>query len=417
MVNIIIIIAVYVVLFSLVRWLSSAENFVFALSADELRKLSARGDAFSRWLSQRLRKPGEFALFFVVGKTFLITVAAVALFVLISGVNGCLPLIVIGLVFWVSLVLFGFALPGRPVRGNRFEKALRWVPALRFFSIMLMPIYLVWKLILRILMPGNGIRSPLAIERELDSLIPDESGFASLETEEREMIRHVVEFGEATVREVMVPRIDMVCIQSDTSHEDAVGIIAEAGHSRIPIYKDRVDNIVGVLYAKDLLLAISGTDNVPSLTDIARNPYFVPEAKRTSDLLREFKKERIHMAIVVDEYGGTAGLVTLEDLIEEIVGEIQDEYDAEEVPIRRLSGNVLLVDAKLPIDEVNEELGLSLPEEDVETLGGFIYNLAEAIPNPGDRFEYGNALFIVESLVGQRVKHVKVIIKDTENES
>jgi len=389
---------------------------VLGLSADDIRTLSTREDRGSRWLTQKIRKPRELSLFFVVARTLLIALAALVLFSLIYSIGGWLSIVVGGLLLWVALVLFGFAFPGSSARGNRLEITIRWLPVIHFFAIFITPLTLLWKAILRVLAPEGGLGGPLAIERELNGLIPDENGFAALETEEKEMIRHVVEFGDTMVREVMVPRIDMICIPTKTSPEDAVKIIAKAGHSRIPLYKNRVDNITGVLYAKDLLLAMGKPEPIRSLQDIAREPYFVPEAKRIADLLSEFRKERIHIAIVVDEYGGTAGLVTLEDLIEEIIGEIQDEYDIEEVPVRKLSNNVFIVEAKLPIDEVNEELGIALPEEEVDTFGGLIYSLAGAIPKPGDRFEYENMLFIVESVVGQRLKHVKIIIKDSEEQ-
>ncbi len=414
MVSIITILALYFVVMISISSFSSAENLVFSLSAEDIRELSLREDRSSRWLADKLKKPREFALLFVVARTLLFTLAALLLLLLTDIIPEWWFITICALVFWITIVLFGFAFPGGAVRGNRLEKALRKLPLIRLANYALAPFNILWKGTLRILAPEGGIGGPLAIERELDALIPDENGFAGLETEEKEMIRHVVEFGDTTVREVMVPRIDMICIQADATPEEAIQTIANLGHSRIPIYIDRVDNIVGVIYAKDLLLAMSKQRPIEDLQDIAREPYFVPEAKKTADLLRIFKKDRIHIAIVVDEYGGTAGLVTIEDLLEEIVGEIHDEYDAEEIHIKKLSDNAFLVDAKLPIDEINEELHINLPEEDVETLGGFIYGLAEAIPEPGDKFVYENLLLIVETVVRQRVKYVKIIFKDTE---
>lgn len=414
MLGYILILASYFLVMVFISSFSSAENLVFSLSADDIRELSSREDNASKWLSDRLKKPREFALLFVVVRTLLFTIAAILLFALSRMVSEWWFAGVCALVFWITVVLFGFAFPGGAIRGNKLEKALRKLPTIRFANVILAPFLILWKGTLRLLAPEGGIGGQLAIERELDALIPDEEGFAGLETEEKEMIRHVVEFGDTTVREVMVPRIDMVCIPADARPKEAVDTISKMGHSRIPIYEDRVDNIVGVLYAKDLLLAISKEENIENLRQIAREPYFVPEAKKTASLLRVFKKDRMHMAIVVDEYGGTAGLVTIEDLLEEIVGEIHDEYDAEEVHIKKLDDNAYLVDAKLPIDEINEALNIDLPEEDVETLGGFIYGLAEAIPVAGDKFEYEDLLLIVESVLRQRVKYVKIIIKEPE---
>lgn len=414
MVTYIVILALYFFVLISISNFSSAENLVFSLSADDIRQLAAREDKASKWLSEKLKKPREFSLLFVVARTLLFTLAAVLLFLLVLEIPEWWFILICALIFWITIVLFGFGFPGGTVRGNKLEKALRKLPLIRFANYFLAPFIFVWKATLRVLAPEGGIGGPLAIERELDAIIPDEEGFAGLETEEKEMIRHVVEFGDTTVREVMVPRIDMVCIPAETTLEKAIETISEKGHSRIPLYVNRVDNIVGVIYAKDLLLAMSRPEPIKKLEEIAREPYFVPEAKNTADLLRKFKAERIHMAIVVDEYGGTAGLVTLEDLLEEIVGEIHDEYDAEEVHIKQLAENAYLVDAKLPIDEINEELNINLPEDDVETLGGFIYGLAEAIPEPGDKYEYEDLLLIVESILRQRVKYVKIIIKEPE---
>ncbi len=396
---------------------STAENAAFSLSADDIRSLATKDESGARWLSEHLKKPREFIQFFVILKTFL----AACLFT--SGVffyiltPNWLTVAVCGVLVWIVLIMFANAFPGKAIRGDRIRKALQWLPFVQFLGFILTPLVLLWRSLLRVLVPEGGIGGPLAIERVLDELMPEGEVFSSLETDEKEMIRHVVEFKNTTVREIMVPRIDMVCIPADATPREAVKVITDAGHTRVPIYETRIDNVVGVLYAKDLLLAISSDKEVKSLVDIAREPHFVPESKLVNDLLRELKRTRIHMAIIVDEYGGTAGLVTLEDLIEEIIGEIQDEYDFEEVSIRKLSDNVYNVEAKVPIDEVNEQLGIELPEDESETLGGFIYSLAGAIPNAGDRFEFENLLFVVESVSGQRLKNVKIIIRKNNEEN
>jgi CBS domain containing-hemolysin-like protein len=409
-------IALFALFIFLIYICAVSEYASFSLSADDLKALAIRDDPAGKWLSERLRKPREFALFYVVIRTMLVTLTALSVGAFIFFDLNKFTIIISALIFWVAFLLFGFAFPGSASGGNRLDKALRLVPLLRMFRVILAPITYSWKKLLGVLAPEGGIGGPLAIERELDNIIPDEQGFASLETEEKEMIRHVVEFGDTTVREVMVPRIDMVCIPVNSNFDHAIKIIFKEGHSRIPLYEDRIDNIVGILYAKDLLLELRKSGEDADLRKIAREPYYVPEAKRTLDLLREFKAEHIHIAIVVDEYGGTAGLVTLEDLLEEIVGEIQDEFDTEENPIRKLSQNVYLVEARLPIDEVNDAIGSAIPEEEAETLGGFIFTLAGVIPKSGDRFEYKNLLFVVEAVVGQRVKLIKVIVRNPDKE-
>jgi len=416
MLSIIIVLLIYAMILLLMDALSRAENGIFSLSADDIRTLSARDDSPAVWLSERLKKPREFVQLFAILKTFLIACLIAISMLFYSLVPQWWAILVGGILAWMGLILFGNAFPGGAIRGNKIEKALRWLPIVRAMGFVLAPLIALWRATLHALVPEGGIGGPMAIERELDDLMPDGEDFSSLETDEKEMIRHVMEFRSTTVREIMIPRIDMACIPADATPQEAVKLINEAGHTRVPIFQDRIDNIVGVLYAKDLLQALSSGD-VGDLTKIARPPLFVPESKLTNNLLRELRRTRVHMAIVVDEYGGTAGLVTLEDLIEEIVGEIQDEYDFEEVPIRKLSPNVYLVEAKHPIDEVNEQLGIELPEDDSETLGGLIYGLAGAIPNAGDRFEFENIIFVVESVSGQRLKTVKVIIHENDEDA
>lgn len=252
---------------------------------------------------------------------------------------------------------------------------------------------------------GEGLR--VAIE------VGEDPGL--LEEEEREMIHSIFEFGETSVKEVMVPRIDMVCADSKLSAQQALALIVKSGHSRIPVFKDKIDNIVGLLYAKDLLGPLrKGRKDFQTL-DLVREVYFVPETKKINELLREFQSKRMHMAVVVDEYGGTAGLVTLEDLLEEIVGEIQDEYDTEEKLIKVVDKRTAEVSAKMNLHDLNEELNLELPNEEFDTLGGFIYDLAGAVPKKGARLEYQDLQFIVQEVRGQRVSKVKIVkVKDKE---
>ena len=243
---------------------------------------------------------------------------------------------------------------------------------------------------------------------EADDTNGDSSDEESIEEEERELIHSVFEFGDTLVREVMVPRTDMVVVKSDATLTEALETITKAGYSRIPIYEGDTDNIVGVLYAKDLLKRSLSRDDQTKVAVVGRTPLFVPEQKKVSDLLREMQQERVHMAIVVDEYGGTAGLVTIEDLIEEIVGEIVDEYDQEEPLVEPLEGESIRVSARLPIDEVNELLNVDLPHEEWDTVGGLVFGLTGHVPSVGDKVSYDSLEFITEKVSGRRIQ--KVII-------
>jgi len=248
----------------------------------------------------------------------------------------------------------------------------------------------------------------LVTEEEIRTLIDAGEEEGIIEEDEAEMIYSIFELGDTLAREVMVPRIDVVAVDVQTSMLEALDVIMEAGHSRIPVYMETIDNVLGLLYAKDLLPYLrDGRTDVP-LDHILREAYFIPETKRASDLLTELQQRRVHIAIVVDEYGGMAGLVTIEDLLEEIVGEIQDEYDTEEPFIEFVDDGEYVFDARLDLDDLNRLMDVELPTEDSDTLGGFIYSEMGRVPAVGSQVTYGDLVFSVESVSGRRIKKVRV---------
>ncbi len=244
---------------------------------------------------------------------------------------------------------------------------------------------------------------PHVREEEIRTLVDAGEEEGTIELGEKEMISGILEMGETLVREVMVPRTDVVALDVDTPLLVAIGPILEAGHSRIPVYQETIDNIVGILYAKDLLLPLREEQRERPLRELLRPAYFVPETKIVDDLLRELQRQHTHIAIVVDEYGGTAGLVTIEDLLEEIVGEIQDEYDTEEPLIQDLGNGEYLCDARLSVDDAERLAGLQIPEGDFDSLGGFVYDRLGAIPRVGDQIIVGDATITVASIKGLRL--------------
>ena len=245
---------------------------------------------------------------------------------------------------------------------------------------------------------------------ELKTLVEVSEERGQLEEAEKEMITSIFEFGETLVKEIMVPRTDMRMISADSSLKDIIGSIKERGFSRYPVFEDNLDNIIGMLYAKDLLPYIRGVKEDFILMKVKRPAYFVPENKEIAELLREFQKNKVHLAIVIDEYGGTAGLVTLEDILEEIVGEIQDEYDRESPLYVRESPEVVVADARMDIEDLNEILGGEVipTDGDFETLGGFIYDLTGRIPSENERIDHGDYLFIIKEVEGQRLKRIRI---------
>jgi CBS domain containing-hemolysin-like protein len=247
-----------------------------------------------------------------------------------------------------------------------------------------------------------------AIEKSIEEFASQVSSEENvLEEDEREMIQGVVEMGETAVKEIMVPRINVIGVALGTALPEVIDIIKRSGHSRLPLYVDSLDDIRGILYAKDLLSSALGGHDL-DLGSVARKAYFIPENLKIDDLLREFRKRRLHIAVVVDEYGGTSGLVTMEDIIEEIVGEIEDEYDTEPPPIIELSSGTYMVDGPVSISDLNEQLDLKIPEEEFETVGGLIYDLVGSLPEKGQVVEYRGIKFVIHRVEGQRILKVKL---------
>jgi putative hemolysin len=250
---------------------------------------------------------------------------------------------------------------------------------------------------------------PILSEEELKMLVEVGEEEGVLEEEERDMIHSIFEFTDTVVRKVMTPRIDIKSVEVNETVNDLMDVIMKEGHTRVPVYDDTIDNIVGIVHAKDLLRAIHENGKKVTIRELMRPPYVIPENKKVDELLAEFKKSKVQMAIVVDEYGGTAGLVTIEDLLEEIVGDIMDEYDVEEPMLEMIDENTAIVDARMPIDEINELLDVKLPEEEFDTIGGLVFGLLGKEPQQTDCAEFENVDFIVEKTDGRRIQKVKVI--------
>ncbi|MCF7913905.1 MAG: hemolysin family protein [Spirochaetaceae bacterium] len=238
--------------------------------------------------------------------------------------------------------------------------------------------------------------------------------YDSLNFEEQDMIRGVVTLSDTTVKEVIVPRIDVEFVAIESTFNELIDTLGEGGYSRFPVYKDTIDNVVGILYVKDLLKQVKSQEDF-SVEKIIRRPYFVPESKRLDSLLREFKRRKVHIAVAVDEYGGVSGIVCLEDIIEEIVGDIQDEFDNEVEDILEIGEGTYLCDARVDIEDLNEKLSLMLPEEDFDTLGGFVFDMFGKIPVKYEKVKYSGIDFIIQEMDGHKIKTVKLVIKDSDS--
>lgn len=234
-----------------------------------------------------------------------------------------------------------------------------------------------------------------------------------LNEEKQDMIQGVEGLSKTAVKEVMIPRIDVDFISSDTPQNELFEKIVSSGHSRFPLYTDSIDNVVGVLYVKDLIKCLAEKKEI-NLLQLARKPYFVPESKRIDSLLREFKRHHLHIAIAIDEYGGMSGIICMEDIIEEIVGDIRDEFDNEQEDILTVSDNIWLCDARVDLDDLNEALEAKFPNEDFDSLGGFVFDLFGKVPVKYEKASWNEYDFIVQDMEGHRINIVKVI-KNVDN--
>ena len=252
-------------------------------------------------------------------------------------------------------------------------------------------------------------KKPITVETEaeLREIIAKGEENGIITEDEEELIRSIFEIGDTPVREVMAPRIEMVAVKVSDTIEEILGVFRKEGFSKLPCYQKNIDNIVGIVYLDQLLL-FWGTREDLRACDIMRFPYFIPESKRILDTLREFQRKRISIAIVVDEYGGVSGLITMEDLIEEIVGELQDELDREETPIKEIKKGIYLVNARIELDDFNEVLGTDFDIKDVQTLGGLVVNTLERIPQKGEILTLDNISIQVIGVSKRRVYRVLV---------
>jgi CBS domain containing-hemolysin-like protein len=245
----------------------------------------------------------------------------------------------------------------------------------------------------------------------------DRKTYQALESDQREMIQGVVELSATTVKEVMVPRTDTVFLSAAASRDELLARIAESEHSRFPVYEDTIDNVIGILYVKDVLRALVQGDPAAhqaagdsfDIKALLRKPFFVPLSKHIDDLLRELRRRRVHIAVVVDEYGGVSGIVCMEDIIEEIVGDIQDEFDHETEDVLSLGEGTWLCGARVNLEDLAEETGLELPVEDFDTLGGFVFDLFGKIPVKYEKAVYGDTDFIIQDMDGHKINTVKIV--------
>ena len=287
--------------------------------------------------------------------------------------------------------------------------ALRLGPLVAILEFVLSPfVRLMLKLGGEVSANQNGLLHPLITEEEIMTLVDAGEEGGSIEQDEKDMIYSIFRLDDTLAREVMIPRIDIQALEESTSIPDATEMMLKTGYSRAPIFRESIDDVTGLIYVKDLLEAWSAGNYERPIVELKREAFFVPEAKKVDDLLEEMQDSRFHLAIVVDEYGGTAGLVTIEDIVEEIVGEIRDEYDfAEEASYQQVEDGEYIFSGGIDLDDVNKITNADLPTDAGETLGGFIYSELGRVPSPGDQLESGGLELVVDQVVRRRIRRVR----------
>jgi CBS domain containing-hemolysin-like protein len=397
---------------------AAAETALTSVSRIQLRRLADAGDPHAIVIQRLHANPNDYLTAILTTNTTAIIISATAAGLIGNnhGYSAFVPQVVISLIDAVIVLVFcEITAKTLALRYNmRFAQAL--APTISLITTaMRVPIRAMSSFARLLARPAGGAKGPFVTEDELMMLLTVGEEEGIIEEEEREMIHGVIEIGDMTVREVMIPRIDIVAVEVTKPVEEIVKLVLKHGHTRIPVYEETIDHIVGVAYAKDLLRysaarrSSSSAEKQGDLRKIMRKPYFVPENKNLGEFLHEMRENRVHMATVIDEHGQTAGIITIEDIIEEIVGPIRDEYDAmEEEEIQFLAPNEAVLDARVSLSEAREELGLLLTAEDVDSLGGFIYSQLGTIPRAGTVVDIEGVRMTVVSVRGQRIGKVRV---------
>jgi len=329
----------------------------------------------------------------------------------LAAANEALAMAMIILLTTVVIVVLGQLLPKRLAHQYAEGVAFAVAAPFRLFAVVSRPlvsalVYLANALV-ALLGGKDSVTTSYFIEEEIRTIVDAGEEEGIIEEEEKEMIYSIFEFGDTLTREIMVPRIDVMAVEVNTPLVEALDMILAQGHSRIPVYADAIDDVVGVLYAKDLLPYLRDGQTNVALSGLLRPAYFVPETKKVDELLTDLQQRKVHMAIVVNEYGGTAGIVTIEDILEEIVGEIQDEYDTEESVYEVIGPDEIVFDARASLDDMDKLLGVELPHEGGDTLGGLIYAQLGRVPTAQDEVEIDGVKLTVLSVVARRIKKVK----------
>jgi len=402
-------------LFFLSAFFSGTETALMAIDRLRVKYLVQKKRRGADNLEGLLEKPDRLLSAILVGNNVVniaISVLATGLFVSYFGADKGEWLTI--LILTPFLLLFAEVTPKTLAAQYPEQMSFLVLGPTRFFVALMTPIVMVIGVFTRLmshLIAPRGEPRPIISEDEIRALISVGEQTGVVAKDKRRMLHGVFELSLTRVRDVMVPRTEVVGIEVNSSFEEVLYLVQEAHHSRFPVYEENLDNVVGIIHSKEVLCFVGRSEEF-SLRDLARPPYFVPESKRVETLLQAFRKKHIHLAVVVDEYGGVEGIVTLEDIFEEIVGDIQDEYDTDEVLVKELGPGHFLLDGSISLRTVNRKYDLQLSEEHATTLAGFLLRLMGTIPKEGDSCQWEGTVFTVRRVVDRRVEEVEMVLGD-----
>ena len=402
---------VIVVLLLVSVFLSLAETALTRMTVSKAQAISEMGGLGSKRILRLVAHPEEFLNVVLLVVLVCQLVQATLVGLVADNLFGAWGLVLATFVNVVVVFVVAEAIP-KTWAVQHTERASRIATPLVWWMTRFWPFKLIAKALIgitNVIIPGKGLKQgPFVSEAEILALADQAVSADVLEEEERELIVQVIEFGDTICREVMVPRPDMLALSNTLTVAEVLDASLAAGRSRVPVYGEGIDDVTGIAYVKDLVRASRAGRDAVGVNRFARRAYFVPETKRISELLAEMKVRKAHMAVVIDEYGGTAGLITLEDLIEELIGEIVDEFDREDVMVERLPGGDLRVQARMSIDEVSSLVGADFPEGDWDTIGGLMFHLLGHIPSEGESTTEGEFRLRAEQVKGRRIGMVRI---------
>jgi len=411
--------ALLIVLVLLSSLFSGAETALTSMNIIKVRQLKKKGVNQAAVLERIINQSQKILATILIGNNIVnIAATAIATELALKLFDGENVVLFVTIVMTITILVFGEITPKTYASHNPEKVAIKLGRPVEVLSAILYPILKIINFItgffIKILGGDINTDRVLTSEEEIKTLVDVGEEAGILQKGEREMINSIFEIGDIEASEVMVPRIDMIFIEEDATLQDALNVVLDFGYSRIPVIKDTIDNVIGILYAKDLLQHTRNEVELQKEFDIKklmRLAYYVPESKKASELLKEMQKEKVHICIVLDEYGGTLGLVTIEDILEEIVGDILDEYDDEIELIEHLGDKGLVVNAKASIEKINKVLMINLQEDEYESIGGFVFNILGRIPVTDDVIEFDDVIIKVLSMHNRRIKQLEILKK------